>query len=145
MVLSLSYGLSSLLVKIPVEELVVEEHACQVGYPGVVHPVRGAVHRLYPAVREHQGELGQVEGPVPKDGLADTAIEYLNLVALERVVAEARKPDPAGECLDLVAVAHAVAKARKLFDAYPADIGGVVEVVALLERLVREVGRSTTT
>src|SRR5215204_3504524 len=142
-VLLLSHGLYGLLVEVPVEELVVEEHARKVRYPGVIHPVRGAIDGFYPAVGEHQGELRQVEGPIAEDRLADPTVEQLYLVALERVVAEARKPDPAGECLDAVALEHVVAQARKLFDAYPADIGGVVESVALLQGLVREVGHPT--
>src|SRR5918994_4910269 len=85
-VLSLSHGLGGLLLEVAVEELVVEEHAGDIGYLGVVDPVRGAIRRLCPAVREHQGMLCQVE-PATEDGVMDPIAKDLDLVALERVVA----------------------------------------------------------
>src|SRR5829696_6220910 len=82
MVMSLSYGL---LVKVPIEELVVQEHAGDIGYLGVGYPVRGAIKGLYPAVLEHQRELSQ-EGPVTEDSTTDPITEDFDLVALERVL-----------------------------------------------------------
>src|SRR5215217_246171 len=110
MVLLLSHGLHRLLVKIYVEELVVEEHARDVGYSGVIHPVRRVVHRLYPAVQEHQRKLRQVRIDT-KDRLANSAAECLDLVAFEDV---AGKAPP------------------KFFKALSPDVGDVVEAVALL-------------
>src|SRR5918995_6017082 len=71
-VMFFSDGLHGLLLEIPVEELVVEEHARQVGYPGVIDPMGRAIEGLYPAVREHQGELRQV-GPETEESLANPA------------------------------------------------------------------------
>src|SRR5829696_6610804 len=89
MVLSLSHGLCSLLLEVAVEELVVQEHAADIGYLGVVDPVRGAIKALYPAVREHQWELSP-EGLGTKYGVVDPITEGLDLITLERVVAKAR-------------------------------------------------------
>src|SRR5215212_6350742 len=108
MVMSLSYGL---LVKVPIEELVVQEHAGDIGYLGVVDPVRGAIKGLYPAVREHQRELSQ-EGPVTEDSTTDPIAKNFDLVALERVVA-------------LVAM-------RKFFEPHSTHVGDVIEPVPLL-------------
>src|SRR5215211_303576 len=88
MVSSLSHGLGGLLLKVAVEELVVQQHAGDICYVGVVDPVRGAIKGLYPAVREHQRELS-AEGLGTKYGVVDPIPEGLDLITLERVVAEA--------------------------------------------------------
>src|SRR5215217_9204871 len=111
MVLSLSHGLGGLLVEVPVEELVVQEHAGDIGYLGVVDPVRGAIKGLYPAVREHQRELSP-EGLATEDGVLNSIAEHLDLVALESVVA--------------------VVEMMKFFDAPSTDVGDVVEPKQLL-------------
>src|SRR5215213_3742665 len=120
MVLPLPHGLRGLLMEVAVEELVVQEHASEVGYPGVIDPVRGTIKGFYPPVREHQGELRQ-EGGATEEGTADPTGEELNVGALERVVAEA----------------------RKRFDVLSSNVGDVVEAVALLQGFVREVGHPT--
>ena len=68
---SFLHGPRGLLAEVGVEELVVEEHASEVGYPGVINPMGGTIERCYPAVGEHQGKLRQV-GPEPEEGLADS-------------------------------------------------------------------------
>src|SRR5215211_1311125 len=88
MVLPVPHGLRGLLVEVPVEELVVQEHASEVGYPGVIDPMRGTIKGFYPAVREHQRELRQVRIDT-EEGRADPAAECFDLVALERVVGKA--------------------------------------------------------
>src|SRR5215207_4104298 len=102
MVVSLSHGLGGLLVEVAVEELVVQEHAGDISYLGVVDPVRRAIRGLYPAVREHQGMLRQIERAT-EDGV---------LVALERVVA--------------------IVEVMKFFDASSTNVGDVIESVPLL-------------
>ena len=87
--MSLSHGLGGLLLEEAIEELVVKEHAGDIGYLGVVDPVRGAIKGLYSAVREHQRELSP-EGLGTKYGVVDPITEGLDLVTLERVVAKAR-------------------------------------------------------
>ena len=111
MVLSLSHGLGGLLVEEAIEELVVKEHAADIGYLGVGYPVRGAIGELYPAVREHQGMLRQVESAT-EDGVLDPIAEDLDLVALESVVM--------------------VVEMMNFFDARSIDVGDVVESVPLL-------------
>src|SRR5829696_899654 len=111
MVLSLSHGLGGLLVEVPVEELVVQEHAGDIGYLGVVDPVRGAIKGLYPAVREHQRKLSQ-DGSVTEDSTTDPITEDFDLVALERVVT-------------LVAM-------RKFFEPHSTNVGDVIEPEQLL-------------
>ena len=44
-----SHGLHSLIVEV-LKKLVVEEHAREIGYSGVVNLVRGVVHGLYPSI-----------------------------------------------------------------------------------------------
>src|SRR5215213_8474317 len=121
MVLPLPHGLRGLLMEVAVEELVVQEHASEVGYPGVIDPVRGTIKGLYPPVREHQRELRQVRIDT-EEGPADPAAECFDLVALERVVGEAT---------------------TKFFKALSPDVGDVVEAVTLLQGLVREGARPT--
>src|SRR5215211_7053700 len=111
MVLSLSHSLGGLLLKVAVEELVVQQHAADIGYLGVVDPVRGAIKGLYPAVREHQWELSP-ERLATEDGVLDTIAEHFDLVALELVVA--------------------VVEMMKFFDAPSTNIGDVVEPEPLL-------------
>src|SRR5215212_2267558 len=107
------HGPHGLLVKVPIEELVVQEHAGDIGYPGVSDPMIGvqgkALHRLYPSIQEHQGMLGQV-GPGTEDSPTDPAGEKLDVLALERVVAQA----------------------KTFLNARPRDIGDVVEPEQLL-------------